>query len=457
MDSGALGFPNRGVPVRKTSGQGGTASSHSRSRVLPAPGLRAAGLPAAEGSRVSTGTGALRDRGVPGTGTPGPDRSRPATPPGRRASAPEDSRTEAVRAGALPGQGSRSECYRAEVPLGTGTPTPRRPRTDAPGRRAHPGPRPTGHARTTAHPEHSTSGPEGSRPRCAYVEVTRAEGAAAARYSRPGRYRAGPPGRCGNPGTAGLPGPGHSRSGAWAQSVAHRATAGPVCDVPLARLRPAAAVTARPVHAAGGRARGVVAAAKCRRSGGRPAAGAFESAPGRRLCPQVSGSTSVHTLGTGELSRRRPQRHRSRRTPGRSEGWGNVYAGTPQAVDDGGLVNRRPPLSTGRPQDEAGCPQLLHTPVHCSTTRRALSPVRVKAVTRSCWIGLLRTWVKLGTELCRSTPRLCTGCAQSSGVHRTAVFVHRRAHRPGGQNSRADLRERGYPRNPQHLLLRPQR
>lgn len=61
---------------------------------------------------------------------------------------------------------------------------------------------------------------------------------------------------------------------------------------------------------------------------------------------------------------------------------------------------------------------LLHTAVHCSATRHPPSPPRVKGVTPRGAVGLWGTRVKLGTDLGRNPPVLCTGCAQLSGVHR---------------------------------------
>ncbi|REE62098.1 hypothetical protein BX257_4710 [Streptomyces sp. 3212.3] len=100
---------------------------------------------------------------------------------------------------------------------------------------------------------------------------------------------------------------------------------------------------------------------------------------------------------------------------------------------------------------------LLHIPVHCSATRRGLSPARVKAVTPRCWIGLWERWVKLGTALGRSAPRLCTECAELSVLHRDPGLSTGPAHRARGQNFASDLGKRRYPRFPQALLLLPTR
>lgn len=124
--------------------------------------------------------------------------------------------------------------------------------------------------------------------------------------------------------------------------------------------------------------------------------------------------------------------------------------------------------STGRP---CGCPPaahrsravvpsvtaLLHIPVHCSATRRALSPSRVKGVTPRCRIGLWGTGVKLGTVLGRTTPHLCIRCAQLSPVHREPGLSTVSAHRVSGQKTASELRKQGYPLYPQPLLLLPTR
>jgi len=98
-------------------------------------------------------------------------------------------------------------------------------------------------------------------------------------------------------------------------------------------------------------------------------------------------------------------------------------------------------------------PQLLHMPVHCSATRRAFSPRRVKAVTQRCRVGLWERGVKLGTALGRTRPRLCMGCAELSVLHRGPRLSTGSTHRARGQNLRAELGKRGYPRYPQALLL----
>ena len=91
--------------------------------------------------------------------------------------------------------------------------------------------------------------------------------------------------------------------------------------------------------------------------------------------------------------------------------------------------------------------------VHCSASRRASSPRRVKAVTRSCRIGVWETWVNLGTQLGRTPLRLWARCAELSVLHRRPRLSTASAHRPSGQNLGSDLGKRGYPRYPQALLL----
>lgn len=60
----------------------------------------------------------------------------------------------------------------------------------------------------------------------------------------------------------------------------------------------------------------------------------------------------------------------------------------------------------------------FHISVHCSATRRPVSPCRVKGVTPSCRVGLCRTGEKLGTQLGTTTPLLCMGCAELLFLHR---------------------------------------
>lgn len=91
--------------------------------------------------------------------------------------------------------------------------------------------------------------------------------------------------------------------------------------------------------------------------------------------------------------------------------------------------------------------------VHCSASRRASSPRRVKAVTRSCLIGLWETWVKLGTLLGRTRPGLLMVCAELSVLHRGPGLSTGSTHRTGGQNLCSELGRRSYPRFPQALLL----
>ncbi|MBW8702160.1 hypothetical protein MBT84_21355 [Streptomyces sp. MBT84] len=186
----------------------------------------------------------------------------------------------------------------------------------------------------------------------------------------------------------------------------------------------------------------------------------FEYLPGYGHSPQIRRLSSVHILGTAKLSRRCPQ------AP-----WGTEISAAQLpvdwwTVDLHRLWRRRRSTACGwscplpthslRPvvPSELG---LLHIPVHCSATRRGLSPARVKAVTPRCWIGLWERWVKLGTALGRSAPRLCTGCAELSVLHRDPGLSTGPAHRARGQNFASDLGKRRYPRFPQALLLLPTR
>ena len=183
----------------------------------------------------------------------------------------------------------------------------------------------------------------------------------------------------------------------------------------------------------------------------------FEYGPVRGGSPQIWGLSSVHTLGTVKLSRLLPQARRLILHHPRSAACGFVGIPAPQLVDESSVHSLWVQLSTGGPQVLIRCPQLLHTPVHCSATKRPRSPDRVKAVTRRGRVGLWGTWVKLGTALGRSTPVLCIGCAELSGVHRNHELSTGSTHRGSGQKSGCDLRKRGYPRFPQPLLLLPHR
>lgn len=129
----------------------------------------------------------------------------------------------------------------------------------------------------------------------------------------------------------------------------------------------------------------------------------------------------------------------------------------PQPVDRNFVHRTSMMLSTDGPQASPRCPQLLHTPVHCSATQHPLSLPRVKGVTRGSPVGLWGTWVKLGTALGRSHPALCIGCAELSCVHRNAWFSTGVTHRVGGQKTASELRKWRYPRFPQGLLLLPLR
>jgi hypothetical protein len=157
------------------------------------------------------------------------------------------------------------------------------------------------------------------------------------------------------------------------------------------------------------------------------------------------------------LSRLRPQGRLLRLHHTRSDACGFVANRAPQTVDTEALHRARSRLSTGSPQEAPRCPQLSHTPVHCSATKHPGSLCRVKGVTPTRSVGLWGTWVKLGTALGRSPLGLCIGCAELSGVHRTTGLSTGSAHRPGGQKNGSDLHGWRYPPFPQALLLLPPR
>lgn len=77
-------------------------------------------------------------------------------------------------------------------------------------------------------------------------------------------------------------------------------------------------------------------------------------------------------------------------------------------------------------------PPLLHMAVHCSATRPALSPRRVKGVTRSCRVGVWETWVFLGTQLGRTALSLWAVCAELSVLHSEPRLSTASTHRTGG-------------------------
>lgn len=175
------------------------------------------------------------------------------------------------------------------------------------------------------------------------------------------------------------------------------------------------------------------------------------------LFPHLVAGSGFHTLGTVALSRSFPQLRRAAVRSGRSGRCGNVIDRIPQVVDQGATSGGRDRLSTACPQEKVTCAQPLHTLVHCSATTHRRSLDRVKAVTPTRLVGLGRSGVILGTALGRSGPRLCTACAELFRVHSTAGLSTAAAHRTGGQNLRVDLRQCGYPRYPQALLLRLRR
>ncbi|NIY66810.1 hypothetical protein SMALB_4841 [Streptomyces malaysiensis] len=158
----------------------------------------------------------------------------------------------------------------------------------------------------------------------------------------------------------------------------------------------------------------------------------FDSPSGRPGSPQIHSSSTVHTLGTYELSRSCPQGVGWAGHHPRSGGCGIVAIRSPQTVDDRAVHRPRVSLSTGNPQPKAHCPQLLHTAVHCSATKRPRSPARVKGVTPRRRVGLWGRWVKLGTTLGRTGRCLCIACAELFGIHRKPRLSTASTHRPGG-------------------------
>lgn len=162
-------------------------------------------------------------------------------------------------------------------------------------------------------------------------------------------------------------------------------------------------------------------------------------------------------MGTVELSGSCPQAGLLTDHHPRSDPCGIVGKRSPQAVDESFVHRGSEGLSTGNPQGGPGCPQLLHTPVHCSATNHPLSPRRVKGVTPRGTVGLWGTWVKLGTALGRTPHGLCIGCAELSGVHRAPRLSTDSTHRRSGQKTGPDLGKRRYPPFPQALLLLPHR
>jgi hypothetical protein len=158
------------------------------------------------------------------------------------------------------------------------------------------------------------------------------------------------------------------------------------------------------------------------------------------VTPQKSADPPVHSLGRKKLSRSCPQRRLPYAHPGWSWGCGFVVNRSPQTVDNSGVHKGGSALSTDNPQVGPGYEQLLHTPVHCSATKRAGSLDGVKRITLRARIGLGRTWVFLGTRLGRTTGYLCMGCAQLSVVHRRAGLSTGSTHRGSGQKTGPDLR-----------------
>lgn len=109
----------------------------------------------------------------------------------------------------------------------------------------------------------------------------------------------------------------------------------------------------------------------------------FEYLPGYGRPPQIGPVFSVHTLGTGKLSRSRPQARLVRDHQGRSAPCGFVDEGSPQAVDDEMIHRLCIQLSTGNPQAGAGCPQRSPASPHvCPLFGNATRPVTASSERR---------------------------------------------------------------------------
>lgn len=84
----------------------------------------------------------------------------------------------------------------------------------------------------------------------------------------------------------------------------------------------------------------------------------------RSTSPQMGVESSLHSLGTGKLSRLRPQGALSILHQARSTGWGFVVNSDPQAVDKISVHRGTPGLSTGNSQDLLSCPQEARASPH---------------------------------------------------------------------------------------------
>jgi len=109
----------------------------------------------------------------------------------------------------------------------------------------------------------------------------------------------------------------------------------------------------------------------------------FESRPGYGRPPQIRPVFSVHTLGTGKLSRSCPQASLVRDHQGRSGPCGFVDEGSPQAVDEEMIHRLCIPLSTGNPQAGGGCPQRSPASPHaCPLFGNVTRPVTASSESR---------------------------------------------------------------------------
>jgi hypothetical protein len=90
----------------------------------------------------------------------------------------------------------------------------------------------------------------------------------------------------------------------------------------------------------------------------------FEYSPRYGPSPQIRRLSSVHILGTAELSRSHPQAVLFEDDPASSAACGSVDERSPQTVDDARLHRPGTELSTDHPQAAAGCPQRTPTSPH---------------------------------------------------------------------------------------------
>ncbi|NHI08492.1 hypothetical protein STPH2_3856 [Streptomyces sp. KO7888] len=109
----------------------------------------------------------------------------------------------------------------------------------------------------------------------------------------------------------------------------------------------------------------------------------FEYLRGYGRPPQIRPVFSVHTLGTGKLSRSCPQARLVRDHQGRSAPCGFVDERSPQAVDEEMIHRLCIQLSTGNPQAGGSCPQRSPASPHaCPLFGNATRPVTASSERR---------------------------------------------------------------------------